>query len=91
MKKTAMAFSNILRSNGLTASQALRFAWKMVKANLGAPVTIEFAKVSTGEVRSATVKSFSQPTKKGLVKFVELLPDGKTQWRAFYPSALLAI
>lgn len=90
MKKTAIQFSNILRQHGMTASQALKFAWKMVKANLGSPLEITFGKVSTGEVRTAVVKSFSKPTNKGLVKFVELLPDGKTQWRAFYPSALIA-
>ena len=70
-------------------SKALKTGWILAKLRNGQKVTIYFDKVNkkTGEVTPrraiAVILGSTKTIEDGYVKFVEQLPNGKTQYRSF--------
>ena len=88
MKKSinsvALSIAHSIKSNFITFSQALKAAWKIAKIFCGWPTAIRFVK-DGGEVREAMAIACSslKTLDQGFLRFVEALPNGRTQWRSF--------
>lgn len=84
MKKTTTAMKlahslfSILKNTFSTFSQALKFAWNVIKTG-----KITFAK-ENGEIREADIKEIISIDKaKGFAKFIEKVNGDTEQFRAF--------
>lgn len=80
MKKAfqAMKIAHGIKKLFTSFVDALKFAWNIIKTGV-----IVFAKLETGEIRTAKIQSFTTiEFKKGYAKFIEILSDGSTQFRS---------
>lgn len=84
IKSKAFQIAHQIKEHFITFSQALTAAWKIAKIYCGWPTAIRFVK-DGGEIRQAIAVACSSLStlEEGFLRFVELLPTGRTQWRSF--------
>ena len=90
INSTAFSIAHSIKRYFTTFAKALKAAWVIAKIYAGWPVDICFVK-DCGEIRDARAVACStiKTVNDGFLRFVEMLPTGKTQWRAFKVQRLI--